>query len=114
MELRKIYFIGIGGIGMSALAQMMQHDGALVSGSDREASPVTELLEKKGIAVAIGQKAENVPVDAEVIVYSDSVPEDNPERARAKELGISQVSYFQMLGKVSEGKKTIAVAGTHG
>lgn len=113
-EAKNIYFIGIGGIGMSALAQMMQHDGAEVSGSDRETSPVTELLESKGIVVCIPQKAENVPVDANVIVYSDAVSEDNPERARALELGLPQFSYFKMLGKVSEGKKTVAVAGTHG
>jgi len=113
-EAKKIHFIGIGGIGMSALAQMFAHDGARVSGSDREASPVTELLEAKGIMVAIGQKAENVPADTERVVYSDAVPEDNPERARAAELGIPQLSYFEMLGEVSAEKKTIAVAGTHG
>lgn len=112
--MKKFHFIGIGGIGMSALAQLLAHDGAQVTGSDREASPVTELLESKGITVAIGQKAENVPDDAEQIVYSDAVHEDNPERMRAKELGIPQCSYFEMLGKVSEGKRTIAVAGTHG
>lgn len=112
--MKKIYFIGIGGIGMSALAQLLAHDGACITGSDREASPVTELLESKGIRVSIGQKADNIPIDTEQIVYSDSVPEDNPERARAKELGITQLSYFEMLGKVTEGKKTIAVAGTHG
>ncbi len=85
-----------------------------MSGSDRVVSPVTELLEKKSIAVLIGQKADNVPQDAEIIVYSDAVPEDNPERVRAKELDIPQLSYFGMLGKVSEGKKAVAVAGTHG
>jgi len=110
----KIHFIGIGGIGMSALAQYFKDHGTIVTGSDRDASPVTELLEKKGIEVTVGQKAENVPLDAEVIVYSDSVPEDNPERIRARELGITQFSYFEMLGEVSKGKKTIAVAGTHG
>lgn len=114
MEIKKAYFIGIGGIGMSALAQMLAHEGALVSGSDRDASPVTDLLESKGVSVVIGQKAENVPPDAELVVYSDSVPESNPERARTRELGIPSLSYFQMLGKVSEGKKTVAVAGTHG
>ncbi|MDD3531264.1 MAG: Mur ligase domain-containing protein [Candidatus Pacebacteria bacterium] len=113
-HIRRAYFIGIGGIGMSALAQLLAHDGVRVSGSDREASPVTALLESKGITVAIGQKADNVPADAEHVVYSDAVPEDNPERARAKELGISQLSYFAMLGEVSKGKRTIAVAGTHG
>jgi len=112
--MKKIHFIGIGGIGMSALAQMMQHVGAEVTGSDRDASPVTTLLEQKGIHVMIGQKAENVPESADVAVYSDAVPVDNPERARAAELGITQLSYFAMLGQVSEGKKTVAVAGTHG
>lgn len=114
MEVKKAYFIGIGGIGMSALAQYMKDTGVEVSGSDREASPVTELLEKKGIAVYLTQKAENVPADADVVVYSEAVWEDNPERTRAKELGLTQVSYFEMLGKVSAGKRTIAVSGTHG
>ena len=111
---KKIHFIGIGGIGMSALAQMLAHDGAVVTGSDREAGPVAEMLEEKGIAVVIGQKAENVQADADMVVYSDAVPEGNPERARAQELGTRQLSYFQMLGEVSNGKRTIAVAGTHG
>jgi len=114
MEYKKTYFIGIGGIGMSALAQLMADHGTAVSGSDREASPVTELLESKGISVTIGQKAENVPSDADVIVYSEAVWEDNPERARAKELNLRQISYFEALGEVSYKKKTIAVAGTHG
>ena len=112
--MKKAHFVGTGGIGMSALAQYFKDQGIVVTGSDRERSPVTEMLEKKGIQVVVGQKVENVPTDAEVVVYSDAVPEDNPERARAKKLGIPQISYFSMLGKISEGKKTVAVAGTHG
>ncbi|MDD2657610.1 MAG: Mur ligase domain-containing protein [Candidatus Pacebacteria bacterium] len=112
--MKKAHFIGIGGIGMSALAQYFHDQGVVITGSDRSASPVTELLEQKGIAVSIGQKAENVPTDAGMIVYSDAVPEDNPERMRAKELGIPELSYFKMLGQVSLGKRTVAVAGTHG
>ena len=112
--LRKAYFIGIGGIGMSALAQLLADHGVFVAGSDREASPVTDLLEEKGIPVIIGQDGSGVPPDADVVVYSEAVWEDNPERVRAKELGISQKSYFTVLGEVSSGKKTIAVAGTHG
>lgn len=106
--------IGIGGIGMSALAQLYVHSGHTVSGSDRESSPTTELLEKQGIPVAVTQASSNVPVAAELVVYSDAVWEDNPERVRAKELGLKQVSYFEALGVVSEGKRTIAVTGTHG
>ncbi|MDE1919769.1 MAG: UDP-N-acetylmuramate--L-alanine ligase, partial [Patescibacteria group bacterium] len=113
-KMHRAYFVGIGGIGMSALAQLLADQGVRVAGSDREASPVTELLESKGIRVDIGQRAEHISADEEMIVYSDAVPEENPERARAKELGIPQLSYFQMLGKISEGKRTIAVAGTHG
>lgn len=112
--MKKIHFIGIGGIGMSALAQYFKDQGVSVTGSDRDASPVTEMLEKKGIHVLIGQKIENVPEDAEMVVYSDAVSEDNLERARARELGVPQKSYFEMLGEVSKNKRTIAVAGTHG
>lgn len=106
--------MGIGGIGMSALAQMLHEQGVFVTGSDREESPVTELLGRKGIQVMIPQKAENVSADTELVVYSDAVPEDNPERFRARKRGISQKSYFEALGEISIGKRTIAVAGTHG
>ncbi len=114
MQIDKIHFVGIGGVGMSALAQYFADHGARVTGSDRSASPVTEMLGKNGITVLMPQRAENVPEDAEWVVYSDAVPADNPERARAAARGISQCSYFQMLGKISEGKRTIAIAGTHG
>lgn len=109
-----IYMIGIGGIGMSALAQLYTAHGETVTGSDREAGPTTALLEKKGVTVIIGQKAGNVPTDADVVVYSDAVPYDAAERVRARELGIVEHSYFQALGEVSQGTTTIAVAGTHG
>jgi len=112
--MKKAHLIGIGGVGMSALAQYFKDQEVIVTGSDRSESLVTELLEKRGIQVVIGQKAENVPVDADIVVYSDAVQDNNLERVRARELGIPQLSYFAMLGKVSEGKKTIAIAGTHG
>ncbi len=112
--MRKVHFIGIGGIGMSALAQYFHDHAVLVTGSDSSESPVTDLLAKRGIGVVIGQRAENVPQDAELVVYSDAVPEDNPERAQARSLGIPQRSYFAALGEVSKGKRTVAVAGTHG
>jgi len=110
----QVYLIGIGGIGMSALAQLYLSEGKKVSGSDRESSPTTELLAKKGIAAVIGQKAENVPKDADLVVYSDAVWEDNPERMRAHEFGLRQISYYEALGEVTKGRVTIAVAGTHG
>jgi UDP-N-acetylmuramate--alanine ligase len=99
---------------MSALAQMMVDRGEKLTGSDRAESPVTEMLEQKGIQVVIGQKAENVPDSTKILVYSDAVPTDNPERQRAEELGIPQRSYFEMLGSVSEESRVLAIAGTHG
>jgi UDP-N-acetylmuramate--alanine ligase len=99
---------------MSALAQYYAHEGVRVTGSDREASPTTDMLVQKGISVVIGQKADNVPEDAELLVYSDSVPTNNAERARAIELGIPELMYFTALGKVTEGKRVIAITGTHG
>ncbi len=109
-----VYMIGIGGIGMSALAQLYVAEGHHVRGSDREKSPTTELLENRGVIVHLVQKMENVPSDAELVVYSDAVWEDNPERIRATELGLKQMSYFEALGEASRGRFTIAVTGTHG
>ncbi len=113
-EIKKAYLIGIGGIGMSGLAQLLKDMDVSVSGSDREESPVTELLEAKGISVQLTQDGNGVPEDADVVVYSEAVWEDNPDRMKAKELQIPQKSYFDMLGEVSKEKKTIAVSGTHG
>lgn len=106
--------IGIGGIGMSALAQLYKDHGANVSGSDREESPTTTLLHEKGITVIIGQRTENVPQGTELVVYTEAVPLDNVERVRARDLGIRQISYFEALGEISRDMRTIAVSGTHG
>lgn len=108
------YMVGIGGIGMSALAQLLTARGDRVTGSDRAESPVTELLEQKGVTVIIGQKAENVPQEVTMLIYSDAVPFEQSERMAARERGIPESSYFQMLGQVSEGFRTVAIAGTHG
>jgi UDP-N-acetylmuramate--alanine ligase len=106
---------GIGGIGMSGLAQLLAKQGEHVRGTDAEGSPVTDMLTKAGVEVVLGEQvAENVQEGTDVLVYSDAVKEDNPERMRAEELGIPQLSYFEMLGQVSDTKRTIAVAGTHG
>ena len=111
---QNIYMVGIGGIGMSALAQMLIESGRAVSGSDREESPTTLLLQKKGIVVVSGHHIMNVADDCELLIYSDAVHTDNPERMRADELNIPQLSYFEALGMISKGMRTIAVAGTHG
>jgi UDP-N-acetylmuramate--alanine ligase len=115
MELpRHIYMVGIGGIGMSALAQLLKHQGRQVSGSDRDESPVTTMLAQRGIPVVVGHDQCNIPADCELLIYSDAVPEDNVERVRGKHMKLPEMSYFEALGAVSSGARTIAVAGTHG
>lgn len=109
-----IYMVGIGGIGMSGLAQLLVHRGHTVEGSDREESPTTELLAHKGVKISIGHDGCNIPADTELVIYSDAVHTDNLERMRAREMGLVEMSYFEALGEVSRAMRTIAVAGTHG
>jgi len=114
MIAKHVYIVGIGGIGLSAFAQLLKAQGALVSGSDRGDSPTTELLRSKGIDVFVGHDASNIPAGTELLVYSDAVPTHNPERARAHDLNIPQMSYFEALGLAANQKKVIAVSGAHG
>ncbi|MBQ8808080.1 MAG: UDP-N-acetylmuramate--L-alanine ligase [Clostridia bacterium] len=110
----RIYLIGIGGVSMSGIAQMLLKEGCVVSGSDGSSSPLTEKLEQAGIKVFIGHDADNVK-DCDLVVYSAAIREDNPERVRAKELGIKQIDRAQMLGMImKEYDCPIAVSGTHG
>ena len=109
-----IYMVGIGGIGMSALAQLLVHQGKNVSGSDREESPVTAMLTDVNIKIWIGHDQCHIPADTELLIYSDAVWSDNVERMRAKEIRIPEMSYFEALGDVSKSARTIAVSGTHG
>lgn len=111
---KKIHFVGIGGIGMSALARMALKDGKTVSGSDILLSPLAEKLAKLGAKIFKGHGERNLPPDAEIVVYTTAAPPDNPEIIKARELKIPVLSYPQVLGAVSAGKRTIAVAGTHG
>jgi len=112
--MKKIYMIGIGGIGMSALAQLYIAEGNVVTGSDRDHSPTTDMLEKLGVAINYGQAVAKVPSDADLVVYSDAIAESHIERAQARELRKQQASYFHALGIVSRNRRTIAVSGTHG
>ncbi len=110
---RCAHLVGIAGNGMRALADVLVSWGWTLSGSDANAVEVSRLA-CAGVQGYAGHAAENVAHDTELIVYSDAVPPDNPELRRAAELGIPALSYFQMLGRLSAGRPTIAVAGTHG
>ncbi len=110
---RKIHFVGIGGAGMSGIAEVLCKNGFGVSGSDARASEVTEHLVSLGIEVMIGHSAENV-AQADLVVYSSAVPQDNPELVTGRNRGIPVIRRAEMLGELMRLKYTIAVAGTHG
>lgn len=110
----KIHLIGIGGVSMSGIAEMLADMGKKVSGSDRQSSSLTEKLENMGIKICIGHSAENVE-GCDLVVYSAAIHEDNPERMRAKELNIPQVERAEMLGRLmKEYTSPICISGTHG
>lgn len=112
----KIYFIGIGGIGVSALAQYYLAKGNEIFGSDVCASEITEMLIKMGVKIIIGpQKKENIQESKyDLVIYSPAIREDNPELAEAKNLKIKCLSYPQALGELTKEHFTIAITGTHG
>ena len=108
-----IHFIGIGGIGMSGIAEVLRNQGYNVSGSDLHASEVTRRLEGLGIKVFIGHAAQNVS-RSNVVVISSSVKSDNPEVVEARRLQIPVIPRAEMLGELMRGKIGIAIAGSHG
>jgi UDP-N-acetylmuramate--alanine ligase len=111
----KIHFIGIGGIGVSALARYYLAKGHEVSGSDLVSSEITKALEKLGAKIFIGKhKAKNLPRDANLVIYSPAVEEKNPELKKARKLKIKCQSYPQALGELTKDHYTIAVCGSHG
>ena len=113
-SVKRIHFVGIGGIGMSAIAEILINQGFSVSGSDMSRSENTDYLASRGAVIMIGHKAENI-AGAEVVVYSSAVKIDqNPETLAAVEQGIPLLRRAEMLAEVSRLKYTLAIAGTHG
>ena len=112
-DIGTIHFVGIGGIGMSGIAEVMHQLGYSVQGSDQSDSYVVEKLRKQGIPVSIGHKAENVG-DAAVVVCSTAISRGNPEVEAAIERRLPIVKRSEMLAELMRMQKTIAVAGTHG
>ena len=110
-----VHFIGIGGISMSGLAEILLKEGFPVSGSDSHASALTEHLERAGARICIGQAASNIPEDCKLVVYTAAIHPDNPEYREAKRRGIPMLSRAELLGQLMRNYQTsIAVAGTHG
>ncbi|HVO63072.1 MAG TPA: UDP-N-acetylmuramate--L-alanine ligase [Terriglobales bacterium] len=112
-KIQRIHFVGIGGIGMSGIAEVLLNLGYKVSGSDLKSSPVTERLASLGAVIFEAHKPENVS-DAEVVVTSSAVRADNPEVEQARELRVPVIPRAEMLSELMRLKYGIAVAGMHG
>ncbi|MDP3974904.1 MAG: UDP-N-acetylmuramate--L-alanine ligase [Candidatus Jorgensenbacteria bacterium] len=112
-KIDRVHCIGIGGIGVSAIARMLHAQGKKVTGSDASPSPVTDMLKRLGIRVVFGHATKNVG-RADLVVYTKAVLSGNPELRAARRRGIPTLSYAEMLGAISKDRYTVAVAGTHG
>ena len=113
-SIKKIHFVGIGGIGMSGIAEILLDQGFIVSGSDRALSEVTERLRSLGATIYEGHRAENIASDVDTLVYSSAVVSENPEVVEAQRRKIPIVRRAEMLAEVMRLKYGIGIAGTHG
>ena len=119
MNYTNIYFLGIGGIGMSALARYFLHEGRQVAGYDRTETPLTRALQAEGAEVTYEDEVDAIPEAfrnpaTTMVVFTPAVPQDHPQMAFFREGGFLMEKRSQMLGHLSEGKYVMAVAGTHG
>ena len=113
---KKLHFIGAGGSGMCPLIEILLAKGKVITGSDvDDRSDTVNRLRGLGVQIAIGQRAENIPDDADIVVYTAAIAKDNPELLGAKAKGIPTVERSIMLGAICRlYERTIAICGTHG
>lgn len=113
-NIHKVYFVGIGGIGMSGLARFFKLQGAEVSGYDKTETPLTRQLQLEGIDVHYHDEVSLVPLDADLYVYTPAIPAEHEGLGMLKKQGVSLYKRSEVLGLLSQNFKTIAIAGTHG
>ena len=111
---RRVHLIGIAGSGMRALGAMLLSRGADITGSELSGGSAIDKLVKAGAKVSIGQRAENIPDNCELVVYSAAIHDQNPELLSARQRGLEVVKYSAMLGRLMAERTGIAVSGTHG
>jgi UDP-N-acetylmuramate--alanine ligase len=115
--IKKVHVIGVGGIGLSALARLLKNEGKIVTGCDRSPTIVTDAFVQEGWEVEGKHDVAHITPDTNLVIYSDAVhqgTEGYKERERAKELNIPELSYFEALGQLANQYKVVAVAGAHG
>jgi UDP-N-acetylmuramate--alanine ligase len=111
---KHFHLIGIGGVGMSALARVLMANGAVVSGSDQYEGAAAQAIASQGGTVYVGHEADNLPTRLDVVVYSAAIKPDNPEFMAAQARGCVVVKYARMLGELMDHYKGVAICGTHG
>ena len=113
--LKRVHCIGLGGIGVSAVAKLLKARGVIVTGSDKAETDTLTELKSRRIKYWIGSHPEKMGRNLDLVVYSSAVPDDDEERVRARHLGVREVSYNAFLGELArEYKRVVAVTGTHG
>ncbi len=113
-KIKKVHFIGIGGVGISAIARLMYVSGKTVTGSDKSISHITDQLSTLGIEIFIGQDEKNIKTDVDLVIHTIAIPENNPELIQARLHNIETKTYPQMLALISKNMFTVALSGTHG
>lgn len=113
-DVKKVHFVGIGGIGISAIAKLLKIAGKEVSGSDVQNSPICYRLKRSGIKIFMGHSEKNIENDTDLVIYSPAILDDNIELKKAKSSGINIINYPQALGIIFNDKNGIAICGTHG
>lgn len=113
-SLSPVYFLGIGGIGMSALARYFRHSGMEVSGYDKTPTPLTDQLQKEGMKIHFEDKPDLIPKKPGMVIYTPAIPKDHKEFLYFRRKKIQMLKRSEVLGKIAENYFTIAVAGTHG
>lgn len=113
-DIRQVFFLGIGGIGMSALARYFRAGGARVSGYDRTPSPLTEQLEQEGIRVRFEDRVDASDQKPDLVVYTPAIPAGNIQLAFYRDAGVPVLKRSEVLGRITSEMDTIAVGGTHG
>lgn len=113
-DLKTLYFIGIGGIGMSALARYFRRRGADIHGYDKTPTPLTRALEQEGMHIHYSEDLSQIPAGVDLVAYTPAVPPQHKELVWFRENGYTVVKRSELLGMVSRASRTIAIAGTHG
>ncbi|MCK5080298.1 MAG: UDP-N-acetylmuramate--L-alanine ligase, partial [Bacteroidales bacterium] len=114
LQTNTIYMLGIGGIGMSALARYFRQQGKEVSGYDRTSTPLTQQLEAEGMNIHYSDDPAYIPCDAGIVIYTPAVPESNRELSYCRDMEFNIRKRAEVLGMIAKGHDTIAIAGTHG